>query len=64
MNKIEAREKFLKIRKNIVNREEKDEVIFSKIIENKKFKKTKVIAVYKSIKGEFNTDKLVKHGTL
>ncbi len=61
MNKIEAREKFLKIRKNIVNREEKDEVIFNKIIENKKFKKAKVIAVYKSIKGEFNTDKLVKY---
>lgn len=61
MNKIEAREKYLKIRKNILNRASKDEVIFNKIIENKKFKKANVIAIYKPIKGEYETDKLVNY---
>ncbi len=61
MNKLVAREKYLKIRQNIVDRETKDSLIYDKLIENKKIKKAKVVALYSSFKGEYDTTKLAKY---
>lgn len=61
MNKIVAREKYLKIRKDIKDRDSKDSIIFDKLINNKKIKKAKIVAIYSPFNGEYDTTKLARY---
>lgn len=61
MNKIELRKKYLLIRKSIINKEEKSDIIFNKLISSDEYKKSHVIALYYSLKSEVNTLKLIEY---
>lgn len=58
-NKI--RKEYIQIRKNILNKDIKSDIIFNKIINLKIYKEAKVIALYKSMNNEVNTDKLIEY---
>ena len=59
MNKEELRQKYLLIRKNIINKQEKSESIANLIINNEIYKKARVIALYKSLSNEVDTTLLI-----
>ncbi len=61
MNKLTLRKKYLEIRNNIIDKDLKSELIFNKIINTKEYDKATVIAIYKSLDYEVNTDKLIDH---
>ena len=54
--KNELRKKYLEIRNNIINKEEKDNIIFNKVINN-----AKTILIYVSINSEVDTKKLIAY---
>lgn len=55
------RKKYLKIRKNIQNKEEKEQIIFNKVINNEKTINSSLILIYVSTKEEVDTIKLIKY---
>ena len=59
--KNELREKYLEIRNNIVNKEEKDNIIFNMVINNEYVKNAKTILIYVSINSEVDTKKLIEY---
>jgi 5-formyltetrahydrofolate cyclo-ligase len=61
MNKKELREKYISIRKNITNKEDKSNIIFNSIINDKDYINSKVIGIYKSLSNEVNTDRLIEY---
>lgn len=60
-NKSDIRKKYILIRKNIVDKSNKSEIIFKKLIELDKYKKAKVIGIYKALASEVNTDMLIDY---
>ncbi len=60
MDKITLRKKYLNIRKNITNKEEKSLTICNKILQNDNFKKSNIIALYYSAGSEVITTKLIE----
>lgn len=59
MNKSELRNNIINIRKSIINKEELSTIIVNKIINLDIYQKSKVIALYKSMKDEVNTNLLI-----
>ncbi len=59
--KKKVRKEYTLIRSKIENKKGKSDEIFNKIIETNLFKESKVIAMYKSINSEVNTDELIKY---
>lgn len=59
--KEELRKKYLDIRNNISNRQDKDNIIYNKIINNMKVKNADTILIYVSTKSEVNTINLIKY---
>ena len=59
--KEEIRKEYLLKRKNILNKEEKSEIIFQKIIHHEKYISSKGIAFYKNLKDEVSTQKLINY---
>ena len=60
-NKIELRKQYIELRKNIHNKDLKSDIIFNKIINLEEYKSSKTIAIYKSMKDEVNTKKLIEY---
>lgn len=59
--KKEIRKKYIEIRKQIKNKEDKSKNIVNKIINHQKYKEAKVIACYCSLKDEVCFDELIFH---
>ena len=59
--KQELRKKYLLIRKNIKNKQEKSNMIINKLIQEQSFINAKVIALYKSLNNEVDTNELIKY---
>ncbi len=59
--KKEIRGKYKIIRNNIKNKEEKTLVIKEKLINLEKYKKSKIIAIFKSFGSEINTTEIIDH---
>ena len=61
MNKNEIRKKYIDIRKNIneIDRIKKSKIISDKVLSNEALKSSKVIAIYKSLKSEVDTDNII-----
>ncbi len=59
--KAKLREKYLKIRENILNRKEKDQDIFNQVINNEKIKSAKIILSYVSYNNEVDTINLLNY---
>ena len=60
-NKKELRKQYIELRKNIHNKDLKSDIIFNKIINLEEYKSSKTIAIYKSMKDEINTKKLIEY---
>lgn len=60
-SKQEIRELMKKIRKNISNREDKETLIFNKLINSEEFKKANTIAFYISFSDEVDTKRLIDY---
>ena len=61
MDKEILRNKYKEIRKNIKDKENSDNIIFSKIINLKEYKEAKLILTYVSLKEEIDTFKLIEY---
>lgn len=61
MDKQILRNKYKGIRKNILNKEEQDDMIFNKVINLEEYKQSDLILTYVSLKDEVDTIKLIKH---
>ena len=66
MNEIDVqkqilREKYICIRNNISDKSNKSQSIINKIIETEEFKNSKIIAVYKNLNSEVNTNNLIEY---
>ena len=61
MNKQILRNKYLKIRKNINNKKEIDDIIFNKVISLKEYKESNLVLTYVSLKDEVDTFKLIEY---
>ena len=59
MNKEELRKEIINIRKNISNKEELSKIIINKLINLDIYKKSKVVALYNSLKDEVDTNYLI-----
>ena len=61
MNKNDIRKKYIDIRKNIneIDRIKKSKIISDKVLSNEVLKSSKVIAIYKSLKSEVDTDNII-----
>jgi len=59
--KDELRKKYLIIRKNIINKEEKSHIITKKITELKEYKNASTIALYNSTENEVSTKELISY---
>lgn len=59
--KNDLRKKYISIRNNIKNKEEKSLVIMKKIKEEEKYKNAKVVALYKNLKSEVDTSELIEY---
>ncbi len=58
---MNIRDKYIKIRKNINNKEDKSNIITNKIINNTKYINSSNIALYKSLDSEVNLDYLINY---
>lgn len=58
--KQELRQKYILIREKITDKIEKSRVITNKVMENKTYKNARLVALYKSLNTEVNTDELIK----
>lgn len=61
MNKQILRNKYKEIRKNILNKEAENDVIFNKVINLEEYKKSNLILIYVSFKDEIDTIRLIKY---
>ena len=61
MNKDELRKELIKIRKNILDKEEKSTIIVNKIKKLKDYNNSKVIALYKPLSNEVNINDLINY---
>jgi 5-formyltetrahydrofolate cyclo-ligase len=61
MEKDELRKKYLVIRDNVIDKENKSRIIFNKIINHEYYKNAKVIAIYNSFKSEVDTKYLINY---
>ena len=64
MLKDDIRKKYKSIRSNIVNKELKDDIIFTNLINNIHYKRTNIIACYLSFNNEVDTSKIIKQSIL
>lgn len=64
MDKSLLREKYLSIRKDIENKKEKSNSIALKVIKDKDYLSSKVIAVYKSMEDEVDTSQIIINATM
>ena len=60
MNKEELRKKYIKIRKEIEDKDTKSDEIYKFVIETSDYKNAHVIALYKNLPSEVNTNKLIE----
>lgn len=60
-SKENLRKEYLIKRKNIKNKLEKSNIIYEKIINSEKYINSKVIALYKSLKDEVDTNRLINY---
>ena len=60
MDKKELRRKYIELRKNILDKEYKSNLIINKVLEDIYFKKSKVIAIYVNTPYEVFTEELIK----
>ena len=61
MDKIELRKKYINIRKNILDKKEKSEAIFNRIIQREEYKHSKIIGLYKNLPSEVDTNGLIEY---
>lgn len=61
MTKDELRKRYLLIRKNITNKDEKSLVITNKIINDNWFKKSKIIGLYMNLPNEVDTSMIIDY---
>lgn len=61
MSKEELRKKYIAIRKGIIDKDIRSIEICKEIINLKEYKLARVVALYKSLKNEVNTDFLIEH---
>lgn len=61
MNKNELRKKYKEVRKNIYNKEELNNIIFNKVINNKKVLSCNTILIYVSFNDEVDTINIIKY---
>lgn len=59
--KQEIRQKYIQIRKQIKGKSEKSKVIINKVKDNKIYKESKVVALYKSLASEVDTTELIDY---
>ncbi len=59
--KKELREKYINIRDNISHREEKNNLIYEKVINDKKVNEAQTILIYVSFRSEVDTSNLIKY---
>ena len=59
--KEELRKEYLGIRKNIIDKDKKSLSIFKKIVKDKDYINSRVIAIYKSLDNEVSTNKLIEY---
>lgn len=64
MLKDDLRKKYKSIRNNIVNKELKDDIIFTNLINEIHYKQTNIIACYLSFNNEVDTYKIIKYSIL
>lgn len=62
--KKDLRKKYINIRKNIDNKQEKSIEIINKLIQEEKYIKSKTIGLYNSLPDEVDTEKLIKYSFL
>lgn len=58
--KEELRKKYKIIRKQVIDKEIKSEIIEKKLIKTKEFINAKIVGVYISLKDEVNTNEIIK----
>ena len=61
MNKTEIRKQYLKLRKEIIDREDKNKKIMGRIIDTEIYKNSQVIGIYVSTDCEVDTIELIKY---
>ena len=59
MEKDELRKKYLDIRKNILNKEAKSQIIIEKVIQSDEYQKAQVLLLYYSLPSEVKTIPLI-----
>ncbi len=59
--KDKLRKKYLEIRKNINDKSNKSSIIMDKIINSDEYKKSNIIAIYKSLNSEVDTNELIEY---
>ena len=59
--KKELRKKYLLIRKNVKNKEIKDNLVYNKVINNQKLKESKLVLIYVSTKEEVSTINIINN---
>ena len=60
MSKELLRKKYLQIRNDITDKDEKSAIIFKKIVSCAEYKKAKTIGIYMSLKNEVDTSKIIE----
>ena len=58
------RKKYISIRNNIQNKEEKAKIITRKVIADEMYKEAKIVALYKSLASEVSTEELIRQALL
>lgn len=61
MKKEDLRKEFISIRNKIPNKLEKSKIIMQKIIEDEFYKKANIVALYKNLPSEVDTNLLIKY---
>lgn len=61
IEKDNLRKQYISIRKNIQNKKIKSKIIMEKVTENTLYKNSKVVALYKSLDSEVDTDSLIDY---
>ncbi len=59
--KEELRKKYLEVRKNTSDKSNKSNIIMNKIINLEEYKTSKIIAIYKNLKSEVETNELIEY---
>lgn len=61
MDKKTLRKRYLDIRKNLPDKDIKSAIIFDKVINTQEYQHSHIIALYKNLESEVNTDKLITY---